>query len=142
MILDEDNHKFYVNNEVIDLSIAESSILSILIKNKNRYISISRIENNPNRYKIIRSYINRINEKMNNHIKIVNKYKLGYKIVTNGYDEEWKNIFFKNNHNYYIILKKYEKIEDKEKEIQKLKKDIRKLEKDINLLKTIEKNNC
>lgn len=135
MIFDEDNHKFYVGNEVIELTVAESSILSILIKNRDRYISISRIESNPNRHKTTVAYIKRINEKMNNHLKIVNKYRLGYKINTYGYSQEWKDDFFSKNYNYYKILKKYKQIELKEKEIKKNKKDIHKIEKEINLLR-------
>ncbi len=85
-MLDEINCWYYDKRKLIDLTPNETKLLSILIDNKYRIVSIQEICTKVfNDYKNIKIYensikllISRLNKKINFSIKIQSKYKKGY----------------------------------------------------------------
>lgn len=83
-MLDEGNQILYIDNKKIYLNKLESTLLSLLINNKQTYLNSKFLNNtlfknyvNENN---IYKFIQRINKKIFPYIKICNKYNVGYKL--------------------------------------------------------------
>lgn len=83
-MLDEINCRYIADNKIVELSIAESRILKILIDNKNRVVKYSEISmllyGLEDRKGRISARIHSLRKKLNSLLEIKTKISIGYYI--------------------------------------------------------------